>query len=195
MSFLDEIRKKKEGLSHTETLVRDADGTVFVEDVQSGSRAFQSVSIGYVVDTKPDLSVAKVLPGLLMGSQDVTQCQNVLEEYNVSHILSLGVNVPKLEGYDYTFLSILDLPESCLTDIFHECFTVIDSVRKKNKTIYVHCNAGVSRSASVVIAYLMKESNLKFKDAHKYLKTIRPCIKPNEGFVKQLLFYEQHLKL
>ena len=76
----------------------------------------------------------------------------------------------------------------------------------------VHCNAGVSvmhgcnvritdltisffrlevsRSATVVIAFLMNEKNFSFQEAFDHVKKRRPCIRPNEGFVKQLQLLE-----
>ena len=55
--------------------------------------------------------------------------------------------------------------------------------------VLVHCRAGVSRSASIVIAYLMKELKLDFNTAYKLVLAARPIVSPNEGFEKQLRFY------
>jgi protein-tyrosine phosphatase len=53
--------------------------------------------------------------------------------------------------------------------------------------VFVHCFAGVSRSATIVIAYLMKEHGLSFNSAIKFVKSKRPQINPNDGFRKQLM--------
>ena len=58
----------------------------------------------------------------------------------------------------------------------------------------VHCFAGVSRSASVVLAYLMREHGLSLRAAFKLAKAKRPFINPNEGFRVQLQKYEQELR-
>jgi hypothetical protein len=55
----------------------------------------------------------------------------------------------------------------------------------------VHCMAGVSRSASVVIGYLMWRDSLSFDQSLQAVKAVRPFIKPNQGFVKQLAEYER----
>lgn len=55
--------------------------------------------------------------------------------------------------------------------------------------VYVHCNAGVSRSASFVIAYLMRELAMTFEEAFTFVKQKRPQIMPNHGFVTQLKQY------
>ena len=56
----------------------------------------------------------------------------------------------------------------------------------KDENILVHCNIGMSRSASVVIYYIMKTQNLKYDDALKFVKGRRPIVKPNVGFSKIL---------
>lgn len=59
----------------------------------------------------------------------------------------------------------------------------------------VHCQAGISRSASIVISYLMERFSMSYDEARKYLKARRPQIDPNDGFVKQLKSYEEILKV
>ena len=70
------------------------------------------------------------------------------------------------------------------------CLNYLRSCLTKEEHVLVHCNAGVSRSATVVIAFLMKEKNFSFQEAFHHVKKRRPCIRPNEGFVKQLQLLE-----
>lgn len=53
----------------------------------------------------------------------------------------------------------------------------------------VHCAGGVSRSASICIAYLMQSKRMSFQDAYLAVKKKRKCVKPNQNFVKQLKSY------
>lgn len=64
--------------------------------------------------------------------------------------------------------------------------------RKGGKTL-VHCVAGVSRSASICIAYLVKYHHMALDQAYKHVKRRRPVIHPNVGFWKQLIEYEHRL--
>jgi protein-tyrosine phosphatase len=57
--------------------------------------------------------------------------------------------------------------------------------------VLVHCAAGISRSASFVIAYLMYSEKLAFKEAAAAVKEVRPVICPNPGFVLQLKEWEK----
>jgi protein-tyrosine phosphatase len=52
---------------------------------------------------------------------------------------------------------------------------------------------GVSRSSSVVIAFLMKRNQMSLKDAIEYVKERRPIVEPNRGFMRQLIEYERML--
>ena len=56
-------------------------------------------------------------------------------------------------------------------------------------------NAGVSRSATVLLGYLMSTRRSTLEESMKILKEARPCVKPNEGFLYQLQDYQQELGL
>jgi len=72
---------------------------------------------------------------------------------------------------------IADIPDFPIIRIFDECIEFIDTALKTGK-ILVHCAAGVSRSASVVIAYIMKKNNLSYEDASFMVRQKRPMISP-----------------
>ncbi len=61
--------------------------------------------------------------------------------------------------------------------------------------VYVHCYAGVSRSATLCIAYLMCHCGLPFLEAMRTVRRARPVVCPNTGFMEQLQVYEQRLNL
>ncbi|CAF4410453.1 unnamed protein product, partial [Adineta steineri] len=64
---------------------------------------------------------------------------------------------------------------------------------EKNECCLVHCAAGISRSATIVLAYLMKYHHNTLKDAYTFLHDKRPQISPNKGFLLQLIRYENEL--
>ena len=61
---------------------------------------------------------------------------------------------------------------------------------RKYTSVLVHCFAGVSRSASICVAYLMKIKKWNLEKALWHLKKCRKIINPNVGFIKKLAFYE-----
>ena len=55
----------------------------------------------------------------------------------------------------------------------------------------MHCDAGVSRSATVVISFVMKSQKLGARQAYEFVKEKRPCVAPNISFIQQLIDYEE----
>ena len=78
-----------------------------------------------------------------------------------------------------------DATEDILSIVKKALPTIQTSLTSK-RSVLVHCAAGISRSASVVIAYLMKTEGLSFNDAKQEVKKKRPIINPNPGFSAQL---------
>jgi len=59
--------------------------------------------------------------------------------------------------------------------------------------VLVHCRAGVSRSATIVVAYVMKSKGWTLKESLSFVKKQRAIISPNHGFLSQLVLYEKLL--
>lgn len=57
----------------------------------------------------------------------------------------------------------------------------------------IHCKAGVSRSSTFTIAYLMRYRDMSLADAYEHVKNCRPIICPNDGFMRELMDWEYHL--
>ncbi|XP_049976435.1 dual specificity protein phosphatase 19 isoform X2 [Alexandromys fortis] len=67
----------------------------------------------------------------------------------------------------------------------------LELLRKyKDGVVLVHCNAGVSRAAAIVIGFLMTFEEMEFTRALSLVKSARPSICPNSGFVEQLRAYQ-----
>lgn len=82
--------------------------------------------------------------------------------------------------------SMLDTPEFNIEENLVRCTAYIRKIKFCNGRVLVHCNAGVSRAPSVVIAYLMYEHLYDYQQAYAFVKERRSFIRPNDGFVKQL---------
>lgn len=63
----------------------------------------------------------------------------------------------------------------------------------KNTSVLVHCQMGISRSATVVVSYLMRYHNMTAVEALEIIRQSRPRARPNPGFWEQLLIYERRL--
>ncbi|CAN6716345.1 unnamed protein product [Malus baccata var. baccata] len=83
-----------------------------------------------------------------------------------------------------------DTANEDLLDYLDVCFDFIDRSRKEG-SVLVHCFAGVSRSAAIITAYLMRTENLSQEDALKSLRQSCDFVCPNDGFLDQLKMYEE----
>lgn len=69
-------------------------------------------------------------------------------------------------------------------------YHILDHVLNSGQNVLVHCMAGVSRSASMIIYYLMRKYGMSFEDAHKLVKSKRTIVNPNKSFQAQLKLYD-----
>jgi len=74
------------------------------------------------------------------------------------------------------------------------CVGCADKVEAGGGHVLIHCQAGVSRSSTLAIAYIMARSNLAMLDAFRFVKSRRPIVAPNFNFMGQLLEFEAALK-
>jgi protein-tyrosine phosphatase len=125
------------------------------------------------------------LPGLYLGDKDTVKFISRLEQ--VTHVLSVIEPVKKIDGVIWKGIEIEDHPAQLILKHFEDAFSFIEN---SNGSVYVHCRAGVSRSATIVIAYIMWKFDLTFEQAFKYVKSRRSQIHPNPGFQAQLKWYE-----
>lgn len=114
---------------------------------------------------------------------------DLLKANGIKQILIVGptneLKWHKSKEFKYMRIKIYDFPNSNIHNYFDSAITFIN-----NAPTLVHCLYGISRSASIVIAYIMKIYKISFINAIKYVKTKRSIIHPNYGFVNKLIEYE-----
>lgn len=145
----------------------------------------------------PDMhfEMSEIIPGLYLGGEETAINKELLKKNNVTTILNVTSHIPFYHESEFTYyrIPIIDALSVDIKQYFVETFKIIDDTLTENKKILIHCQAGISRSATIVIAYIMKKNKMKMNDAYKLVHTKRTCISPNLGFCGQLMLYEKEL--
>lgn len=96
--------------------------------------------------------------------------------------------------FTYKCLNLHDSHTQALFPILPEIVESIDAVVVAGGKCLVHCQAGISRSAALVLAYLVNKSKMSLDDAFDHLRERRPVASPNLHFWSELQRYEHMLR-
>ncbi|CAG8564885.1 28491_t:CDS:2 [Dentiscutata erythropus] len=121
-----------------------------------------------------------------------------LKYHKITNILTISLNIrPRFpESFVYKVIAIKDSEFQNISKYFDETFMFIQNgLDQEDRRILVHCEMGISRSPSVVIAYIMRSQKKSLKDALAFVQERRPIVMPNQGFYKQLEEFETELSL
>ncbi|XP_063235066.1 dual specificity protein phosphatase MPK-4, partial [Bacillus rossius redtenbacheri] len=135
----------------------------------------------------------RIEEGLWLGNLTAATNVEVLQSHRIDHIVTvdscpLPKKITMLPGVNTMYIQVTDLPREDLLTYFEETFEFIKEGQAKG-VVLVHCYFGVSRSATIVIAYVMKKYQLSFADAFERVKAQRQYVGPNPGFQSQLRLY------
>ncbi|XP_042283439.1 dual specificity protein phosphatase 12 [Thunnus albacares] len=134
-------------------------------------------------------------PGLYIGTAADLNDSQALVNAAVTHILSVdsvdpAPLLPADCGFRRKWVNVLDEVTSDLLSHMDDCFLFIQEAVDAGRAALVHCQAGRSRSATIVTAYLMKRYKLNFTEAYNRLKSVKQDVQVNSGFEEQLCLYE-----
>uniref|UniRef100_K7KQT9 Protein-tyrosine-phosphatase MKP1 n=1 Tax=Glycine max TaxID=3847 RepID=K7KQT9_SOYBN len=137
-----------------------------------------------------DKECSRIAEHVYLGSDTVAKSQELLRRHGITHVLNcVGFVCPEYFKTDFVYktLWLRDSPSEDITSILYDVFDYFEDVRQQGGRMFVHCCQGVSRSTSLVIAYLMWREGQSFEDAFHYVKNARGVTNPNMGFACQLL--------
>lgn len=137
--------------------------------------------------------MTQIIDNLYLSSVLIAKDINILRNNNIKCIVNCTKDQPNFfeNELKYKRVEIIDdYKENILQYFDSTCKFINENIKNK---VLVHCNAGQSRSASIVIAYLMKYENMTLTKALEYVKNKKSDIGPNIGFFKQLIEYENNL--
>ncbi|CAB0039540.1 unnamed protein product [Trichogramma brassicae] len=134
----------------------------------------------------------EIFEHVYLGSEWNASNLEELQKNGVRHILNVTREIDNFFPgmFNYLNVRVYDDEKTDLLKHWDDTFKYITKAKKEGSKVLVHCKMGVSRSASVVIAYAMKAYNWDFSQALSHVKNRRNCIKPNSNFLLQLETYQ-----
>uniref|UniRef100_A0A183CBD6 protein-tyrosine-phosphatase n=1 Tax=Globodera pallida TaxID=36090 RepID=A0A183CBD6_GLOPA len=136
---------------------------------------------------------------LFLGSQNDALNGELFKRHGITRVINLSETCPPpnaLPDDAHHFLRIPIKDSYCakLLPHFDAAFKFIEEARKTGDKVLVHCLAGISRSPTLAIAYVMRAKQIVSDEAYKFVKNLRPSISPNFNFLGQLMEYEKQLR-
>lgn len=140
-------------------------------------------------------SYDEIEPNLYLGNLTAATDVKWLKDIKITHILTvdscpLPRKIQLLPNITTKYIQITDMPREDFLIFFGDAYQFIDDGIKLGGRVLVHCYYGVSRSATLVIAYLMKKHGMCLDAAFEFVKSKRRFVGPNAGFLEQLKLYE-----
>ncbi|XP_078253049.1 dual specificity protein phosphatase 4 [Rhinoraja longicauda] len=137
----------------------------------------------------------EILPFLYLGSAHHASKRDTLDAMGITALLNVSSNCPNHfeDHYQYKCIPVEDNQKTDISFWFMEAIEYIDSVKKVDGRILVHCQAGISRSATICLAYLMMTKRVRLEEAFEFVKQRRSIISPNFSFMGQLLQFETQI--
>jgi protein-tyrosine phosphatase len=148
--------------------------------------------------------MSKITNNMYLGNYDKLFDTNWFHNNNIKVIIDL-IRYPgnynpnpfsrSSNSIQYFHFPLSDHPKENAFQYYPQIRKILQNAEAQHKNVYVHCFAGISRSATMVLAYLMDRHNLSLPKAYNYVKNRRQIIQPNEGFIHQLRNWEKFLQI
>lgn len=141
------------------------------------------------------LGISEVIDNLYISGLETRQA--ILNK-GIRSVINISSECPAQDlgpTVEYEKVSILDLPTTSILPYFDRLADRINDNLQQGKKTLVHCYVGRSRSASIILAYLMKYQQMSLREAFHYLRSRRHIIGPNFGFIKQVILVEYSSKI
>jgi len=143
----------------------------------------------------------RVLPGLFIGSISHASEKSVLRNVGITSIVNSTKNIKNYfpDDFSYVKLNIEDDERTCLQASIIQAHKFMQSAFAKGGCVLVHCHQGKSRSASIVLSWMMRICAKSAIECLQRLQSVRSIVAPNPCFLRQLavfdiLGYENYFK-
>jgi predicted protein tyrosine phosphatase len=134
----------------------------------------------------------EICPGVFVGGYLAAADGANIRKHKITRIVKMFADSKDYPGgyhshpdVSYHVVNADDTPEYRMDKVAPDAVMFVDEGREKGENVLIHCHAGVSRSSTIAIAYLVA-CGMALKDALALAQKKRPCIQPNTGFMKYL---------
>ena len=141
-------------------------------------------------------SVDQIINNVYIGDFASACNKQELLKLGITHIVTVIVGVDAMypESFKYLTVSVCDQQQADIYKYFDDCSDFIHEAITNGGMVYVHCMCGISRSATIIAAYLINKHQYNDVAAIEKIRECRQCINPNEGFKQQLALYYEYIK-
>jgi len=138
-----------------------------------------------------------ILDHLFLGSAAHAGQLELLKRLGITALLNVSPNCPNHwpDKFVYETIPVEDNSTADIKAHFHKAIRFINKVKEEGGRVLVHCRAGVSRSATLCLAYLISCRGMSLNDAYDEVKRKRRVIAPNFNFMGQLLSWQEEQRL
>jgi len=133
--------------------------------------------------------MSQISPQLYIGGFMQARDGQWLMDRGITHIVNSSLELPNyFPGYfKYLRLDLNDVSSQDLTKALNNSYRFMKKAIDEGGIVFVHCFAGISRSSSQIIHYLMLNKNASFERSLDYVRRKHPRTNPNPGFQQQLM--------
>jgi protein tyrosine/serine phosphatase len=141
-----------------------------------------------------------IVDNIYLGNWKSSNDSHFLDDEDINTVLTFNtrrVNDRTMQLYEklgilHVYFTIKD---DLNANIIQHANTAINLIKESKSVmkgnVLVHCTAGISRSVSIVAAYLIKEKGMSAVNAINFIRTKRPIADPNPSFMRQLQTLER----
>lgn len=165
------------------------------KDYEQPERVYDTYSTPFDNLYKLTYNSTKIIDRLYLGNSFNARDFYSLEENKIGLIINSSPCVPNYftDYFEYYNVNIKDIEGQNMLTHLEKIVEYMNNYLNKNsnKSVFVHCFMGCSRSVTIIIAYLMRYKNFRLRDAMNFIKEKRDIVNLNKDFFNQLVEYEK----
>ena len=159
---------------------------IFIKNIYVHFRLFLE---NYLINLSDNNDISQINDKLFIGNISTATNKKLLKENGITHIIDILSQrfEPYPDDFEYLHIYAYDTVDWNLTYSFPITNLFIKDALKNGGKVYIHCMCGISRSISILLAYLMTNTTNSLESILNDVRSIRPIANPNKAFMKQLV--------